>query len=133
MNLACDALCRKQKPLSLSIIPISSPFTRSARTAARISLPPSSLTASHCGTSSEGGNPRRLTTEPSDDVVPSWSRDGRWIYFSCNSRRSIQIWKVPGGEREALQRPRKGVLEGSESPDDRFFYNAKRNPAGIWK
>ncbi len=28
-----------------------------------------------------GGAPRQITTDPSEDVVPSWSRDGRWIYF----------------------------------------------------
>jgi eukaryotic-like serine/threonine-protein kinase len=32
----------------------------------------------------EGGAPRRITSEASDDVVPSWSSDGRWIYFSSN-------------------------------------------------
>src|SRR5262249_2733605 len=34
--------------------------------------------------SAEGGKPRRLTSEDSTDVVPSWSRDDRWIYFSSN-------------------------------------------------
>jgi Tol biopolymer transport system component len=29
----------------------------------------------------EGGAPLRLTTESSDDSGPSWSRDGRWVYF----------------------------------------------------
>jgi Tol biopolymer transport system component len=32
----------------------------------------------------EGGAPRRITSEASDDVVPSWSSDRRWIYFSSN-------------------------------------------------
>ncbi|HLQ21854.1 MAG TPA: protein kinase, partial [Gemmatimonadales bacterium] len=32
----------------------------------------------------EGGFLRRLTTEPSEDVRPSWSIDGRWIYFGSN-------------------------------------------------
>ena len=30
----------------------------------------------------EGGLPRRLTPEPSVDYNPSWSRDGRGIYFA---------------------------------------------------
>ena len=29
----------------------------------------------------DGGPPRRLTTEPSEDIVPAWSRDGRTLYF----------------------------------------------------
>ena len=30
----------------------------------------------------DGGHLRRLTTEPSMDGVPTWSADGRWIYFA---------------------------------------------------
>ena len=29
---------------------------------------------------SAGGEPVRLTRDPSQDVLPSWSRDGQWIY-----------------------------------------------------
>jgi len=29
----------------------------------------------------EGGIPRRLTPETSDEHRPFWPRDGRWIYF----------------------------------------------------
>ena len=32
--------------------------------------------------SASGGPPRRVTTAPSPDVRPSWTRDGRWIYLS---------------------------------------------------
>ena len=31
-----------------------------------------------------GGKPRRLTSHPANDHVPSFSRDGKWIYFSSN-------------------------------------------------
>src|SRR5262249_58143707 len=34
--------------------------------------------------SAEGGQARRITTEPSEEVRPSWSRDGAWIYFGSN-------------------------------------------------
>ena len=44
----------------------------------------------------DGGAPRRVTTEPSDDVVPSWSRDGRWIYFASNRSGRWEVWKVAG-------------------------------------
>ena len=29
----------------------------------------------------DGGTPRRLTTASGDQIVPTWSRDGDWIYF----------------------------------------------------
>ena len=33
---------------------------------------------------SDGGAPHRLTMEASIDIMPSWSKDGRWIYFASN-------------------------------------------------
>ena len=32
----------------------------------------------------DGGTPRRITTKADDEHVPTWSRDGRWIYFSSD-------------------------------------------------
>ena len=37
-----------------------------------------------------GGKPIRLTTDSADDVAPSWSRDGKWVYFTSRSDRSIR-------------------------------------------
>src|SRR2546429_5895686 len=31
--------------------------------------------------SAEGGSPRRLTDGNANNVVPTWSRDGQWIYY----------------------------------------------------
>ncbi len=35
-----------------------------------------------CAIGPAGGAPQRLTTDPARDILPSWSRDGRWIYFA---------------------------------------------------
>src|SRR5262249_33989132 len=85
--------------------------------------------------SAEGGQPRRLTTEPSEDVAPSWSRDGKWIYFGSTRSGSMQIWKVPvEGGQAAVQVTRQGGFEGFESKDGKLFYYAKgRNLPGIWQ
>jgi serine/threonine protein kinase len=40
----------------------------------------------------DGGAPRRLTMDAGTQMVPTWSRDGRWIYFSDTR----DIWRVPG-------------------------------------
>ncbi|MFN0122648.1 MAG: TolB family protein [Blastocatellia bacterium] len=42
-----------------------------------------------------GGAPKPLTTEPSDDFSPSYSRDGRWIYFGSSRTGQHEIWKMP--------------------------------------
>ena len=84
--------------------------------------------------SSAGGPSRRLTTEPSDDVVPSWSRDGRRIYFASDRSGAWQVWKIPTDGGPAVQVTRKGGFAAFESPDGKFVYYAKgRMLPGIWK
>ena len=42
----------------------------------------------------DGGTPRQLTTGADDQAVPTWSRDGKWIYFSNHARGTRDIWRV---------------------------------------
>ena len=44
--------------------------------------------------SSNGGQHHRLTTEPGEDTCPSWTGNGRWIYFRSGQSGSLQIWKM---------------------------------------
>ena len=85
--------------------------------------------------SPEGGSTRRITTEPSEDFVPSWSRDGRWIYF-CSDRGgkgNWQIWKMPAEGGPATQVTQKGGFEAFESFDRKFlFYSTWKPPDEIW-
>jgi Tol biopolymer transport system component/DNA-binding winged helix-turn-helix (wHTH) protein len=86
----------------------------------------------------EGGKPRRLTTEPFEDIVPSWSRDGQWIYFCSNRSGSQQIWKMPATEPseggQAVQVTKQGGFDNVESPDGQYLYYAKgRSESGIWR
>jgi Tol biopolymer transport system component len=80
--------------------------------------------------SAEGGQPRRLTSDPAEDIVPSWSRDGRWIYFTSNRSAGggsgqLQIWKMPADGGSATQLTQQGGFEPMESPDGRWIYFAQ--------
>ena len=71
----------------------------------------------------DGGTPRRLTTGDSiqgPTITPTWSRDGRWIYF-VSTRDGEAVWKVPAAGGSPLL----VVPQGSwpmESPDGAFLY-----------
>jgi Tol biopolymer transport system component len=52
----------------------------------------------------DGGAPRRLTAEKGEQVVPTWSQDGRWIYYAWWQADGRDIWRMPadGGVPERL-------------------------------
>jgi eukaryotic-like serine/threonine-protein kinase len=81
-----------------------------------------------------GGKPRQLTNQPSSEAIPSWSHDGKWIYF-CSQTGQFQVWKVPAEGGKAVQVTRKGGLVAFESPDGRFVYYTKSEEGteGLWR
>ena len=81
----------------------------------------------------DGGKPRRLTAEPSNEVRPSWSRDGRWIYFGSNRSGKWQIWKAPAGGGPAVQVTRSGGEDAFESITGKYLYWGKDREPGIWR
>ena len=82
----------------------------------------------------EGGAPRRVTTEPSDDVVPSWSSDGRWIYFSSKRTGRWEVWKMPAEGGQAVQVTKHGGFAAVESRDGQSVYYAKSlSVKGLWR
>src|SRR6185436_5258644 len=63
----------------------------------------------------EGGEPKRLTGEPSNDVRPAWASDGRTIYFASNRSGRPEIWKVHADGGPAVQITHNGGTEPIES------------------
>jgi Tol biopolymer transport system component len=74
----------------------------------------------------DGGSPRRLTLDPGNENTPSWSRDGRWIYFVSDRSGADEIWRIPatGGSEERVTHG--GGSFAYESADGRtlFFMRA---------
>jgi Tol biopolymer transport system component len=80
----------------------------------------------------DGGHLRQLTSEPSVDGVPSWSGDGRWIYFLSTRAGAIpDIWRVSPDGGPATRMTRNGGFEPKESPDGRYLFYLDRHPAGL--
>ncbi len=86
--------------------------------------------------SSEGGPWHRITLDSTEEGIPSFSRDGRWIYFGSNRRGSWQIWKMPSEGGKAIQITRDGGMAARESTDGHFVYYSDDyniQKKGIWR
>ena len=68
------------------------------------SMHASAATPTFTSSRRSGGAPRRITTDPGADVVPVWSPDGAWIYFTSRRGGPPQTWRVErdGGLEEQV-------------------------------
>jgi Tol biopolymer transport system component len=82
----------------------------------------------------EGGMPEHVDTDDMDAEVPSFSPDGRWIYFAGKREKSWQIWKVPRRGGPAVQVTQDGGYIPVVSPDNQWVYYTKGSGTpGIWR
>ena len=69
-----------------------------------------------------------------DETLPSWSRDGRWIFFSSKRSGDWQVWKVAATGGAPIQVTKQEGYMAYESADGQFVYYAKgRDVKGIWR
>ncbi|MGI8743743.1 MAG: winged helix-turn-helix domain-containing protein [Bryobacteraceae bacterium] len=82
-----------------------------------------------------GGAPQVVTPESFTGQCPSWSRDGKWIYFASEHSGDWQVWKVPAAGGTPVQVTRQGGHAALESPDGKTIYYAKNANAEpeIWQ
>jgi Tol biopolymer transport system component len=82
---------------------------------------------------SEGGLPRNLSTHAATDTVPTWSRNGRFIYFHSNRSGSSQVWKMGADGSNPQQITRDGGYTAIESVDGTAIFYAKTDGGGsLW-
>jgi len=78
-----------------------------------------------------GGAPRRLTYSQSHDTAPSWSRDGKWIYFASTRSGRFEVWKIaPEPHATPIQLSTHGGYAALESWDGKTLYFAKTSQSG---
>ena len=82
-----------------------------------------------------GGVPHLVPTIPgADNLSPSWSRDGKWLYFASKTGTdAFQIWKIPVQGGAAVQLTRHGGISAVESTDGRYLYYSKFEEGGVWR
>jgi Tol biopolymer transport system component len=82
-------------------------------------------------TTPAGGEPRRLTQHPADDVVPFYSSDGASVYFASTRSGRMEIWRMAAsasGEPEQITR--NGAFFGFLSADGQDLYFTRSRADG---
>ena len=82
----------------------------------------------------DGTQASRITWEPSQEENPSWSRDGRWIYFRSDRTGTGRIWKMPSdGSGTPVQVTTGEGSQAFESPDGTVVYFVRPGHVpGLW-
>jgi Tol biopolymer transport system component/DNA-binding winged helix-turn-helix (wHTH) protein len=68
------------------------------------------------------GTTRKLTRDAGDNTSPSWSRDGRFVYYRSTRSGSPQIWKVPREGGNSTRITQNGGFFAIESADGKDLY-----------
>ena len=81
----------------------------------------------HCG------EPTQVTSESSSELLPSWSHDGKVLYFASNRTSAWEVWKQSLTGGSPVQMTRHGGHSSHESPDGEWLYFAKYPENSIWR
>jgi Tol biopolymer transport system component len=70
----------------------------------------------------DGSGLRQITHDPADEILPSWSHDGGWVYFASDRTGRNEVWRVSATGEGEQQETRQGGCAPVESPDGRTLY-----------
>jgi Tol biopolymer transport system component/DNA-binding winged helix-turn-helix (wHTH) protein len=81
------------------------------------------------------GVPRPLAQNDSDNLVPNWSRDGKWLYFASDRTGMWQVWKAPVQGGPPVQVTTHGGFAAYPSMDGKTLYYSKGNMPSpeVWR
>jgi Tol biopolymer transport system component len=79
--------------------------------------------------------PQQLTKAPSVDANPTWSSNGRSIYFSSSRSSGYEVWRIPADGGDAERITWNGGYLAHESADGKWLYYSKfKYPfTGFWR
>ncbi|HEY6551714.1 MAG TPA: hypothetical protein VI669_00075, partial [Vicinamibacteria bacterium] len=77
------------------------------------------------------GEVTRVTSSESEDVVPSWSRDGRFLYFASNRSGTWQVYRTSAEGGEVFQVSVHGGFVAFEGEDAVYF--TRHDEPGLWR
>jgi Tol biopolymer transport system component len=85
--------------------------------------------------SGAGGKPRNLTSFSANGGFPTFSSDGRWVYFTSQRAGGHHIWKAPVSGGEAIQVTNNDGEVALESPDGAYIYYMQTidRPSALWR
>ena len=78
------------------------------------------------------GRPRPLPYPAVDDFLSSWSRDGKWIYFSSRRTGNVEVWKVSAQGGPVVQVTKHGGWAPLESLDGQSVFYTKPDNS-LWR
>ena len=71
-----------------------------------------------------------MTGGDAQNQIPSWSRDGKWIYFDSDRSGQWRIWKAPVEGGSAVQVTQKTGGAAFESVDGKYLYFTEHSGNG---
>jgi eukaryotic-like serine/threonine-protein kinase len=83
-------------------------------------------------TATQCGNPKRVISGIKAEV-PSWSSDGKSLYFASDRTGRWEVWRQAAAGGQAVQVTQNGGYASRESRDGRWLYFSKDRGDSIWR